>query len=78
MQYRLPQAYENRTPKCCRGDRPLGQVNAFYQTSNPQVYACGDVIGYPALASTSMEQVGFQSRLRRRGSMDDRTQKDGC
>ncbi len=23
---------------------------------NPNVYACGDVIGYPALASTSVEQ----------------------
>lgn len=33
------------------------QVNDFYQTSNPRVYACGDVIGYPALASTAMEQV---------------------
>ncbi|CAM9319875.1 unnamed protein product [Ectocarpus sp. 12 AP-2014] len=36
--------------------RGLLQVNDFYQTSNPRVYACGDVIGYPALASTSMEQ----------------------
>lgn len=35
----------------------IDQVNDFYQTSNPRVYACGDVIGYPALASTSMEQV---------------------
>jgi NAD(P) transhydrogenase len=31
-------------------------VNDFYQTDNPVIYACGDVIGYPALASTSMEQ----------------------
>ncbi|CAM9608024.1 unnamed protein product, partial [Scytosiphon promiscuus] len=36
--------------------RGLLEVNDFYQTSNPRVYACGDVIGYPALASTSMEQ----------------------
>ncbi|CAM9444850.1 unnamed protein product [Ascophyllum nodosum] len=36
--------------------RGLMEVNDFYQTSNPRVYACGDVIGYPALASTSMEQ----------------------
>ena len=35
----------------------FSQVNDFYQTSNPRVYACGDVIGYPALASTSMEQA---------------------
>eukprot|EP00611_Tribonema_gayanum_P026979 TRINITY_DN6548_c0_g1_i3.p1 TRINITY_DN6548_c0_g1~~TRINITY_DN6548_c0_g1_i3.p1 ORF type:complete len:356 (-),score=127.30 TRINITY_DN6548_c0_g1_i3:327-1394(-) len=37
-------------------NRGLLEVNDFYQTSNPRVYACGDVIGYPALASTSMEQ----------------------
>ena len=27
-----------------------------YETSNPNVYAAGDVIGFPSLASTSMEQ----------------------
>jgi len=31
-------------------------VNECYQTSVPHVYAAGDVIGFPALASTSMEQ----------------------
>jgi NAD(P) transhydrogenase len=31
-------------------------VNEFYQTSVPHIYAAGDVIGFPALASTSMEQ----------------------
>ncbi|MGD1210347.1 MAG: Si-specific NAD(P)(+) transhydrogenase [Candidatus Acidiferrales bacterium] len=31
-------------------------VNESYQTSIPWVYAAGDVIGFPALASTSMEQ----------------------
>jgi NAD(P) transhydrogenase len=31
-------------------------VNDFYQTSVPHIYAAGDVIGFPALASTSMEQ----------------------
>jgi NAD(P) transhydrogenase len=31
-------------------------VNENYQTSVPHVYAAGDVIGFPALASTSMEQ----------------------
>jgi len=31
-------------------------VNDHYQTSVPHVYAAGDVIGFPALASTSMEQ----------------------
>jgi NAD(P) transhydrogenase len=32
------------------------EVNKNYQTSQPHVYAVGDVIGFPALASTSMEQ----------------------
>ena len=33
------------------------EVNEHYQTSAPHVYAVGDVIGFPALASTSMEQA---------------------
>jgi NAD(P) transhydrogenase len=32
-------------------------VDASYRTSVPHVYAAGDVIGFPALASTSMEQA---------------------
>jgi NAD(P) transhydrogenase len=31
-------------------------VNENYQTNIPHVYAAGDVIGFPSLASTSMEQ----------------------
>jgi len=31
-------------------------VNASYQTEQPHIYAVGDVVGFPALASTSMEQ----------------------
>ena len=31
-------------------------VNDFYQTSKPHIYAVGDLIGRPALASTGMEQ----------------------
>ena len=31
-------------------------VNEHYRTAAPRVYAAGDVIGFPALASTSMEQ----------------------
>jgi len=31
-------------------------VNENYQTAVPNIYAAGDVIGFPALASTSMEQ----------------------
>jgi NAD(P) transhydrogenase len=36
--------------------RGLLKVNEHFQTVHPHVYAVGDVIGYPALASTSMEQ----------------------
>lgn len=32
------------------------KVNDCYQTEAPHVYAAGDVIGFPALAATSMEQ----------------------
>jgi NAD(P) transhydrogenase len=32
------------------------KVNENYQTEIPHIYAAGDVIGFPALASTSMEQ----------------------
>lgn len=32
------------------------QVNENFQTTCPHIFAAGDVIGYPALASTSMEQ----------------------
>jgi NAD(P) transhydrogenase len=31
-------------------------VNASYQTEVPHIYAVGDLIGFPSLASTSMEQ----------------------
>lgn len=39
------------------GNRGLVLVNENYQTSTPNIYAAGDVIGFPALASTSMEQA---------------------
>jgi NAD(P) transhydrogenase len=39
------------------GRRGLILVNEQYQTSVPNIYAAGDVIGFPALASTSMEQA---------------------
>jgi NAD(P) transhydrogenase len=32
------------------------EVNEQFQTSQPHIYGVGDVIGFPALASTSMEQ----------------------
>lgn len=36
--------------------RGLLQVDAQYRTAVPNVYAVGDVIGFPALASTTMDQ----------------------
>ena len=33
------------------------EVNERYQTAVPHLYAAGDVIGFPALAATSMEQA---------------------
>jgi NAD(P) transhydrogenase len=32
------------------------KVDGNYQTPQPHIYACGDVIGFPSLASVSMEQ----------------------
>ena len=39
------------------GARGQLTVDAHYRTSLPHVYAAGDVIGFPALASASMEQA---------------------
>jgi NAD(P) transhydrogenase len=39
------------------GPRGLILVDEKYQTSVPNIYAAGDVIGFPALASTSMDQA---------------------
>jgi NAD(P) transhydrogenase len=39
------------------GKRDLVLVNEHYQTNIPNIYAAGDVIGFPALASTSFEQA---------------------
>jgi NAD(P) transhydrogenase len=36
--------------------RGLLEVNESFQTAIPHIYAVGDIVGYPALASTSMEQ----------------------
>lgn len=38
-------------------DRGAIAVDASYRTTAPNVYAVGDVIGFPALASVSMEQA---------------------
>lgn len=38
------------------GPRETLLVNDYYQTEVPHIYAAGDVIGFPAMASTSMDQ----------------------
>jgi NAD(P) transhydrogenase len=38
-------------------DRGLIKVNEDFRSNVPNIYAAGDVIGFPALASTSMEQA---------------------
>ncbi|MCE0523126.1 MAG: Si-specific NAD(P)(+) transhydrogenase [Methylacidiphilales bacterium] len=39
------------------GERGIIPVNEQYRTNVPHIFAAGDVIGFPALASTSMEQA---------------------
>ncbi len=39
------------------GKRGLLEVDEHYRTNVPHIYAAGDIIGFPALASTSMEQA---------------------
>jgi NAD(P) transhydrogenase len=44
------------------GDRGYIPVNALFQTKIHHIYAVGDVIGGPSLASTSMEQGRLAAR----------------
>ena len=37
-------------------DKGLLEVNPHFQTAVPHIYAAGDLVGFPGLASTSMEQ----------------------
>jgi NAD(P) transhydrogenase len=39
------------------GERGIIPVDGDFRTNVPHIYAAGDVIGFPALASTSMEQA---------------------
>jgi NAD(P) transhydrogenase len=39
------------------GERGIIAVDGQYRTNVPHIFAAGDVIGFPALASTSMEQA---------------------
>jgi len=57
-------------------ERGYLKVNEHFQTSAPHVYAAGDVIGFPGLASTSMEQGRVAMTHACRGT-DFRTQLSG-
>ena len=37
--------------------RGFVQVDATFRTNNPRIFAAGDIVGFPALASTAMEQA---------------------
>jgi len=52
------------------------EVNQHFQTSVPTIYAVGDVIGYPSLASTSLEQ-GRAAARHAFGERDDEAQGIG-
>jgi len=43
-------------------DRGLIAVDEHFRTQAPHIYAAGDVIGFPALASTSMQQARLAMR----------------
>ncbi len=44
------------------GDRKVIEVDSHYRTNIDNIYACGDVIGFPALASVSAEQGRIAAR----------------
>jgi NAD(P) transhydrogenase len=43
-------------------ERGYLEVNDHFQTAAPHIYAAGDAIGYPSMASTSMEQGRLAAR----------------
>jgi NAD(P) transhydrogenase len=52
------------------------EVNERYQTAQPHIYAVGDVVGYPGLASASYDQGRFAATLVADGEADWRLIKD--
>jgi len=52
------------------------EVNDRYQTRQPHIYAVGDVVGYPGLASASYDQGRFAATLIADGEADWRLIKD--
>ncbi len=52
------------------------EVNADFQTSQPHIYAVGDVIGYPSLASAAYDQGRFAATHMLEGDCDYRLAHD--
>jgi len=57
-------------------DRGYLKVNEHFQTEVPHIYAAGDVIGFPGLAATAMEQ-GRVAMTHALGATDFRTELSG-
>ena len=56
-----------------RGNIP---VNAQYQTALPHVFAVGDIVGFPSLASAAYDQGRFVGTLIAEGTCEDNLVKD--
>jgi NAD(P) transhydrogenase len=52
------------------------QVNDHYQTAHPHIYAVGDVVGWPSLASAAYDQGRFAATHASQGSSDLRLVRD--
>ncbi|MCE1644796.1 FAD-dependent oxidoreductase, partial [Enterobacter hormaechei] len=50
--------------------RGLLKVNKIYQTSNENIYAVGDVIGYPSLASAAYDQGRIAAQAMTKGNAE--------
>lgn len=51
-------------------NRGLLKVNKIYQTNNENIYAVGDVIGYPSLASAAYDQGRIAAQAMTKGSAE--------
>jgi NAD(P) transhydrogenase len=51
-------------------------VNASYQTAQPHIYAVGDVVGYPSLASAAYDQGRFAATHALTGACDQKLVED--
>lgn len=52
------------------------QVNEAYQTAEPSIYAVGDVVGFPSLASAAYDQGRFAGTHIVEGRLDSRLARD--